>query len=106
MKNKGLGDKFDKIFTSFEMGLEKPQNEIFSTVLRWANVGEPSSALHIGDHNVKDYQGALVRLGLLSYRHFSVRGSGGFSIGVIFGIIVSKALILGFLVSPPAGMHC
>jgi hypothetical protein len=62
MKNKSMDHKFDRIFTSVGLGLEKPQKTAFQAVLQASGVSDPSNALHVGDHEEKDYDGAVVRL--------------------------------------------
>jgi len=53
----GLADSFDFILTSREAGCEKPDAQIFQRALGLAGV-EAETALHIGDHERKDFFGA------------------------------------------------
>lgn len=53
----GLRSRFDAVFASLEMGVEKPEPVLFRLVE--GAMGEPAEAfLHVGDNPVDDYQGA------------------------------------------------
>ena len=57
LEDLGIDSLFDKIFISSEMGVEKPEPEIFREVEK--SFGEePSSFLHLGDSYSRDFEGA------------------------------------------------
>lgn len=53
----GLTDSFDAIVISSEVGFCKPTREIFHHALRALQVA-PAQALHVGDSEIEDVQGA------------------------------------------------
>lgn len=53
----GLADKFDFILTSYDVGFQKPNKEIYNASLKISNV-QPHEALHIGNMYALDYIGA------------------------------------------------
>jgi 2-haloalkanoic acid dehalogenase type II len=61
LKECGLGDAFDAIIVSAEVGVKKPDPEIFRMALARTGV-EPGSAVHVGDTD-EDVRGA-VRAGI------------------------------------------
>ncbi len=55
--------EIDLVITSYQVGFEKPHPEIFNFTVRKANEILkdkilPENCLHIGNHPIKDYQGA------------------------------------------------
>lgn len=52
-----IDDLFDEIFISSELGVEKPDVEIFRIAERILN-GKPSDFLHLGDSYSRDFEGA------------------------------------------------
>ena len=57
LEDLGIDSLFEKIFISSEMGVEKPEPEIFREVEK--SFGEePSSFLHLGDSYSRDFEGA------------------------------------------------
>jgi REG-2-like HAD superfamily hydrolase len=57
LEDHGIDSLFEKIFISSEMGVEKPEPEIFREVEK--SFGEePSSCLHLGDSYSRDFEGA------------------------------------------------
>lgn len=57
LEDLGIDSLFEKIFISSEMGVEKPEPEIFLEVEK--SFGEePSSFLHLGDSYSRDFEGA------------------------------------------------
>jgi FMN phosphatase YigB (HAD superfamily) len=57
LKECGLGDAFDAIIVSAEVGVKKPDPEIFRIALERTGV-EPGSVVHVGDSD-EDVQGAI-----------------------------------------------
>lgn len=57
MAGSGLADKFEAIFTSEEIGYQKPQSEIFEHVFRELRLSDKSRVLMIGDSLSSDIQG-------------------------------------------------
>lgn len=53
----GIGDCFDAVVDSHDVGFEKPDPRIFEVALRIANV-TPDRALHLGDTVATDIEGA------------------------------------------------
>ncbi len=58
LENLGIINRFDFIIASLEFGHEKPEPKIFAQALLRADVSK-SDALHVGDSEADDYQGAL-----------------------------------------------
>lgn len=59
LKNMGLLEYFDHVFTSAELGLSKPNRQIFERVLtHYDLMDHPEQCIHIGDHFQKDIMGA------------------------------------------------
>ena len=57
LKDLAIDSLFEKIFISSEMGIEKPEPEIFREVEK--SFGEkPSNFLHLGDSHSRDFEGA------------------------------------------------
>jgi putative hydrolase of the HAD superfamily len=54
----GLGDFFNFILASAEVGMAKPDRRIFQRALRLAGVS-PQEAVHVGDHLLADVEGPL-----------------------------------------------
>jgi putative hydrolase of the HAD superfamily len=61
LERKNLRQYFDFILLSSEFGTEKPDPDIFRHALKLHTPVEPENAIHIGDHDIKDYVGASVR---------------------------------------------
>lgn len=57
MAGSGLSDKFEAIFTSEEIGFQKPRPEIFEHVFRKMQLTDKSRVLMIGDSLTSDIQG-------------------------------------------------
>ena len=57
LKDLAIDFLFEKIFISSEMGVEKPEAEIFRKVEKSFSK-KPSSFLHIGDSYSRDFEGA------------------------------------------------
>jgi putative hydrolase of the HAD superfamily len=57
LKHLGLGDAFDPLIISSEVGADKPDAWIFEQALAQAGV-EPDEAWHVGDDPSRDWQGA------------------------------------------------
>ncbi|MGH9361537.1 MAG: HAD-IA family hydrolase [Thermoanaerobaculia bacterium] len=53
----GLADHFETVVTSSQVGAEKPDPSIFNTALARLGI-DPSRALHIGDRQLEDVEGA------------------------------------------------
>lgn len=60
LDNTKLRHFFDFILTSYEVGTEKPDKEIFQEAMRRSNIPDlkPEECLHIGDTAMTDYYGA------------------------------------------------
>jgi len=63
LQSLGLAQYFDFTITSYELNHEKPDSDIFEKALELASEGlaepiKPNEALHIGDDELRDYQGA------------------------------------------------
>lgn len=54
----GIHMYFDLVVASLEVGVEKPDPEVFRYALRALQV-DPEEAAHVGDHPIDDVQGAL-----------------------------------------------
>ncbi|VDM71921.1 unnamed protein product [Strongylus vulgaris] len=54
----GLYELFDMIIASGEVGVEKPNPDIFEMVLKRYHLSDASKMLHIGDNVQKDYRAA------------------------------------------------
>jgi len=52
-----IGDFFDELFISGEMGVKKPDAAIFQQALEKLRIGDPSRALIVGDNLVSDIMG-------------------------------------------------
>jgi putative hydrolase of the HAD superfamily len=59
LRNAGLGDYVDYVASSADLGVEKPNPEIFRAALRAVGV-KPSEAIHIGDSCGRDVFGSLL----------------------------------------------
>ena len=57
-ENVGLAEHLDLVVTSWEVGLEKPNPEIFWAALERAGA-EPGDAMHVGDQPASDVAGAV-----------------------------------------------
>jgi HAD superfamily hydrolase (TIGR01549 family) len=58
LRENGLLNYFDAIILSVEVGVEKPNKEIFEIALRELGVKNPADAIHVGDSPVVDVIGA------------------------------------------------
>ena len=65
LKRLGLLTFVDVIITSEEVGIEKPSNQMFQTILRKMNLNA-DEVIMVGDNYKKDIQGAI-SIGILSY---------------------------------------
>ena len=54
----GLGDRFEAVVVSEDVGLAKPETAIFEHALATMSV-DPARAVMVGDHLTKDIEGAL-----------------------------------------------
>jgi len=59
LKNLGLDGYFDFVLTSEEIGVEKPDPELFHVALERAGDVDEMQAVHVGDSATKDVLGAL-----------------------------------------------
>eukprot|EP01102_Stenamoeba_stenopodia_P012911 TRINITY_DN4119_c0_g1_i2.p1 TRINITY_DN4119_c0_g1~~TRINITY_DN4119_c0_g1_i2.p1 ORF type:complete len:283 (-),score=55.32 TRINITY_DN4119_c0_g1_i2:301-1086(-) len=59
LKELGLSSYVDAVITSYELGVEKPNKDIFIAALNRANIPLhlASDCLHIGDHLINDFRG-------------------------------------------------
>ncbi|MEJ5170299.1 MAG: HAD-IA family hydrolase, partial [Fimbriimonadales bacterium] len=55
---RGLRGYFDCVLASLEVGVEKPDPGIFRAAERLLGLA-PDQIVHIGDHPIDDYEGAL-----------------------------------------------
>jgi len=58
LERRGLRALFDCVLASLEVGVEKPDAGIFRAAERRLGLA-PEELLHVGDHPVDDYEGAL-----------------------------------------------
>ncbi|XP_061709667.1 rhythmically expressed gene 2 protein [Cydia pomonella] len=58
LQNINLGNHFDFIVTSYDVGFSKPDKKIFSHAMQLDKSLSPVQCLHIGDDLKKDYEGA------------------------------------------------
>src|SRR5438270_10343562 len=57
LDNLSVGEYFDAVVTSYELGLEKPNPSIFKALLKQLNVS-PENAVMIGNERTKDIEAA------------------------------------------------
>ncbi|VDK66376.1 unnamed protein product [Cylicostephanus goldi] len=58
LQDMGLYELFDMVVASGEVGVEKPNPDIFELVLQRYHLHDASQMLHIGDNVQKDFQAA------------------------------------------------
>ncbi|MFW9830712.1 MAG: HAD family hydrolase [Candidatus Thorarchaeota archaeon] len=58
LEESGIVHYFDAIILSAEVGVRKPQKEIFDIALREIGTNDPAKAMHVGDSPVMDVRGA------------------------------------------------
>ncbi|MFW9985170.1 MAG: HAD family hydrolase [Candidatus Odinarchaeota archaeon] len=58
LKENGILHYFDIIILSVEVGVQKPQKEIFDIALREIGIKNPAQVMHIGDSPIEDVWGA------------------------------------------------
>ena len=58
MKEQGILDFFDAVILSGEVGVGKPDKEIFEIALREIGVQKPNEAMYVGDSPIEDLKGA------------------------------------------------
>ena len=66
LQNLGISKYFAHVFISSELGVDKPDPEIFRRALRIMNL-EPNEVLHVGDDPERDWKAAKAA-GLLVFR--------------------------------------
>jgi len=59
LQNMGLGDLFQHVVTSYDVGMSKPQGAIFDHVREKFGNPDSNTCIHIGDNYEKDVMGAL-----------------------------------------------